>query len=70
MGGVEVFGCGFGDGGEESGGRSLSAVLEHAVQESAHCHEFDAADVEADDAGEGHRLGFFLQDEYSYVVES
>ena len=67
--GVQARGRGLVDGGEEAAGRTLSSVFENALQQPAHRHQLDAADVQADDADERRGLGFLLQDEYPHVVQ-
>ncbi|MBB5959648.1 hypothetical protein FHS29_006269 [Saccharothrix tamanrassetensis] len=67
--GVQALGHGFGDGGEESAGRALSSVFEDALQQSAHRHQLDGADVQTDYADERHGLGRLFQDEHPHVVQ-
>ena len=67
--GIQALGRGFGDGGEEAAGRTLSSVLENAIQQSAHRHQLETANVQTDDADERHGLGFLLQDEYPHIVQ-
>jgi len=59
--GIQALGRGFGDGGEETAGRTPSSVFEKALQQSAHCHQLDTANMQTDYADERHGLGFLLQ---------
>ena len=67
--GIQALGRGFGDGGEEAAGRTLSSVLENALQQSAHRHQLETADVQTDDADERRGLGLLLQHEYPHIVQ-
>lgn len=66
--GIQARRRGFGDGGEVGAGRTLPPVREDAFQQSAHRHQFETADVQADDADGRRRLGLLLDNEYPYVV--
>jgi hypothetical protein len=50
-------------------GRTPSSVLEHAVQQPAHRHQLETADVQTDDADDRRALGLRLQDEHPHVVQ-
>lgn len=50
-------------------GRTLSAVFPNTIQESAHCHQLETANVQTDDADERDGLGFLLQNEYPHIVQ-
>jgi hypothetical protein len=67
--GVQAGGRGFVDGGEEAARRTLPSVFEHALEQPAHRHHFDAPDVQTDDAGERRRLGVLVQDKDPHVVQ-
>jgi hypothetical protein len=67
--GVQALGRGFVDGGEEAAGRTLPSVFEDALQQPAHGHQLEAANVQTDDAGERHGLGFLLQDQDPHIVQ-
>lgn len=67
--GIQALGRGFVDGGEESPGRTLSSVFANAIQQPAHCHQLETANVQTDDADERHGLGFLLQNEYPHIVQ-
>jgi hypothetical protein len=67
--GIQALGRGFGDGGEVCAGRTLSSVFENAIQQSAHCHQLDTANMQTDYADERHGLGFLLQNEYPHIVQ-
>lgn len=67
--GIQALGRGFVDGGEEATGRAPSSAFENALQQPAHCHQLDTADVQTDDAHERHRLGVLLQNEYAHIVQ-
>ena len=67
--GIQALGRGFGDGGEEAAGRTLSSAFENAIQQSAHRHQLETADMQTDDADERHGLGFLLQNEYPHIVQ-
>ena len=54
---------------KKTAGGTPPSVFENALQQSAHGHQFDAADVQTDDAGEGGGLSFLLQDEHPHVVQ-
>nr|BFE73639.1 hypothetical protein GCM10020092_069400 [Actinoplanes digitatis] len=69
MRGVQVRGRGLVDGGEVGAGRTPLAAFEDALQEPAHRHQLDGADVQADDADERRGLGVPLQDEHPHVVQ-
>ena len=44
-------------------------MLEEAIQQPAHRHQLEAADVQADDADERRGLGLLLQDEDPHIVQ-
>ena len=44
-------------------------MFENALQQSAHRHQLETANVQADDADERRGLGFLLQDEYPHIVQ-
>ena len=67
--GIQALGRGFGDGGEETADRTLSSAFENAIQQSAHRHQLETADMQTDDADERHGLGFLLQNEYPHIVQ-
>ena len=67
--GIQALGRGFVDGGEEAAGRTLSSVFENALQQSAHCHQLETANMQTDYADERHGLGFLLQNEYPHIVQ-
>ena len=67
--GIQVLGRGFGDAGEVRAGRATPSAFENAIQQSAHCHQLETANVQADDADEQHGLGFLLQDEDPHIVQ-
>jgi hypothetical protein len=67
--GIQALGRGFVDGGEEAAGRTLSSVFENALQQSAHRHQLETANMQTDDADERRGLGFLLQDEYPHIVQ-
>lgn len=44
-------------------------MLENAIQQSAHCHQLDTANMQTDYADERHGLGFLLQNEDPHIVQ-
>ena len=67
--GIQALGRGFGDGGEDTADRTLSSAFENAIQQSAHRHQLETADMQTDDADERRGLGFLLQNEYPHIVQ-
>jgi hypothetical protein len=67
--GIQALGRRCGDSGEQPAGRTPSSVLEHALQQSAHGHQLETADVQTDDADDRRALGLLLQDEHPHVVQ-
>lgn len=50
-------------------GRTLPSVFPNTIQESAHCHQLQTANVQTDDADERDGLGILLQNEYPHIVQ-
>ena len=46
-----------------------ASAFEDALQQSAHRHQLDTANMQTDDADERRRLGFLFQDEYPHFVQ-
>ncbi|MBB3724644.1 hypothetical protein FHR33_000504 [Nonomuraea dietziae] len=67
--GIQALGRGFGDGGEDTADRTLSSAFEKALEQTAHCHQLETADVQTDYADERRGLGFLLQNEYPHIVQ-
>jgi hypothetical protein len=67
--GIQALGHGFVDGGEEAAGRTSSSVLEEAIQQPPHGHQFETANVQTDDADERRGLGLPFQDEDPDIVQ-
>ena len=67
--GIQILGRGFGDGGEIGPGRTPPSVFENALQQPAHRHHFETADVQAHETDERSRLGLFLQNEDPHTVQ-
>src|SRR5699024_8798611 len=68
VGAVQSFGCGFGDGGEESADGVVVPVAAEGWQQAALVQHFEAAHVQAEGAYVGGRFGLFFQDEYVKAV--
>jgi hypothetical protein len=67
--GIQARRRGLVDGGEEPGGRSPPSTFDHALQQPAHGHQLETANMQTHNADVRRGLGLLFQDEHPHIVQ-